>query len=163
MPLFKKDAQERGPGDPAQAPGLDVLAGPEIRERLATELWRASRFGRPVSLLTATPGLLAGERIWREEVQFAEAAIARLLRRSDSVGRLGEAGFLIVLPETDLDAAVAVAHRLQAELGLRSGAINRRDWRVGSASYPMHGEGGDELITASLAIGEGPRHRRRAA
>lgn len=49
-------------------------------------------------------------------LQATAAVLRRLVRSSDEVGRLGGEEFVILLPQTDLAAAAALAERLRSEL-----------------------------------------------
>lgn len=90
-----------------------------IHERLAHELERADRHGRNVAVVICdldlfkrvndTHGHVAGDTA----LCAAAASMTRVLRGSDACGRYGGEEFLIVLPETDLEAARHVAERLR--------------------------------------------------
>lgn len=98
---------------------------------LNTELARAARFGRPLSLLmfdldnfkpvNDTLGHAAGDRVL---IAVHEAASAEL-REVDDLARIGGDEFLILLPETDQKQTRRIARRLHArvlrELELRFG------------------------------------------
>ncbi len=91
--------------------------------RLEEELQRASRYGRQLSIilvdldhfkrLNDSYGHAAGDRVLN--------TVARTLRDSvravDIVGRYGGEEFLVVLPETDVDAAAALAEKLRRQTG----------------------------------------------
>jgi diguanylate cyclase (GGDEF)-like protein len=94
-----------------------------VLARLIEELERAARYARPLSIvlvdidhfkrLNDTHGHLAGDRVL--------TAIARALRENvrsvDTVGRYGGEEFMIVLPETDVDAAASLAEKLRRRVG----------------------------------------------
>lgn len=94
----------------------------EVLERVAAELERGMRTGRPASLMmfdidlfkriNDTYGHAAGDCVLR-----AIAAIARAsLRRIDVCGRVGGEEFLVLLPETDAPDALAAAERLRTAI-----------------------------------------------
>lgn len=93
-----------------------------IFQRLEEELARAARKGQAVSVVLAdfdhfkrvndTHGHLAGDAVLRSAAQL----FRQLLRASDAVGRYGGEEFLVVLPDTDLEAGVRTAQRLRAGL-----------------------------------------------
>lgn len=68
---------------------------------------------------------------------FADC-VRRVLRAGDSLGRLGGEEFAVLLPETGLEAALAVAERI----------------RHGVQSSPMGGEGGLVSLTVSIGVGQ---------
>lgn len=80
------------------------------------------RSARPIALImfdvdhfkriNDTHGHAAGDRV----LQALAAAVSPLTRDADILGRLGGEEFALVLPETDLPQALAVAQRLQAAI-----------------------------------------------
>lgn len=99
---------------------------------LETELARAARFGRPLSLLmfdldnfkpvNDTLGHASGDRVL---IAVHESAGAEL-REVDDLARIGGDEFLIILPETDQAQTQIIAHRLHErvlrELKIRFGS-----------------------------------------
>lgn len=91
-----------------------------LRERLPGELERANRYGRPLSMLVLDCdnfksindcyGHLEGDKV----LQNLAEVIRRCLRRSDSAYRYGGEEFVVLLPETDMAAAMALAERLRS-------------------------------------------------
>jgi len=90
----------------------------EVESRLALELKRGARYGRPVSLL-----MIDVDDLKEVNDEFGHAAgddvlcaLARMMkesiRSSETAGRLGGDEFAIVLPETDARQAAALADRL---------------------------------------------------
>ena len=94
-----------------------------LDEMLPGEIERAYRYGRPISIilcdldhfkdLNDVYGHQAGDSVLR---QFVRRAKAGLRSRIDWVARYGGEEFLIVLPETPLDAGLAVGERLCGQL-----------------------------------------------
>lgn len=90
---------------------------------LADEIERSKRYGRPVSVAIAdidhfkrvndTYGHVAGDQLLRHVAQIMRAN----LRANDVIGRYGGEEFLIVLPESDLEAAMAVVEKLRRLVG----------------------------------------------
>jgi diguanylate cyclase (GGDEF)-like protein len=129
-----------------------VLNRQAVFARLNEELMRAARYGRPLSTilvdldhfkrLNDSHGHAAGDR-----VLHAVAAVLRdNVRAVDAVGRYGGEEFLIVLPETDVDAAASLAEKLRRLVG----------------STPIHLEDGTRLsiaLSAGVAGGLGPHLR----
>jgi diguanylate cyclase (GGDEF)-like protein len=100
-----------------------LLRREAILERLDQELERALRHGRPLAVAVADLdhfkrvndqlGHLAGDALLRRVAR----AISGALRGTDRVGRYGGEEFLILLPETDLSGAVAVAEKIRLLVG----------------------------------------------
>jgi diguanylate cyclase (GGDEF)-like protein len=111
---------------------LDVLATHDgltgclvhgaFHERLSAELARAARHDRPVSIVMADLdhfkevndglGHVAGDELLRT----VGAVLTDGLRVGDAAGRLGGDEFALLLPDTTLDGAVALAERRLHEL-----------------------------------------------
>lgn len=102
----------------------DALTGLPNRlasdERLSQEFVRFVRTGRPYSLMVLdvdhfkrvndTHGHAVGDEVLRQVARVVRAS----LRASDFIGRTGGEEFLALLPDTSLEAAVAVAHKVRA-------------------------------------------------
>jgi diguanylate cyclase (GGDEF)-like protein len=93
-----------------------------ILELLERETARAGRSARAVSVLFVDldrfkeindlHGHAAGDRV----LTAVAAQVARMLRSSDAVGRIGGDELLVVLPDTELRAAYAIGRRLAARV-----------------------------------------------
>ncbi|MBV8621238.1 MAG: diguanylate cyclase [Curvibacter sp.] len=91
-----------------------------IEERLPSEIERARRYGRPLSVIFTDIDLFkqinderghaAGDVVLRE---VASRLLAQLRTQVDWVARYGGEEFLIVLPESDLEMASRAAERLR--------------------------------------------------
>jgi diguanylate cyclase (GGDEF)-like protein len=106
---------------------VDPLTGIANRQavlgRIDEEISRAVRYGRPLSVvlvdldrfkrLNDTHGHAAGDRVLRHIAQLLNANV----RSVDLAGRYGGEEFLIVLPETDVDAAASLAEKLRRIVG----------------------------------------------
>lgn len=109
-----------------QQASTDPLTGISNRRyfiaRGEQELRRARRFARPLSVMMLdldhfksvndTYGHAGGDAVLQQMVQTA----MRCLRNTDAIGRLGGEEFAVLMPETDLNAAVEVANRLRQTL-----------------------------------------------
>lgn len=104
----------------SQTDSLTGLFNPRyLRDRLPGELERATRYGRPLSLLVIDCdhfkrvndcyGHLEGDKV----LQNLAEVIRSCLRRSDSAFRYGGEEFVVLLPETESSAAMALAERLR--------------------------------------------------
>jgi diguanylate cyclase (GGDEF)-like protein len=96
-----------------------LLRREAILEQLDRELERALRYGRPLTVAMADldhfkaindrHGHLAGDSLLRRMAQV----IAGGLRGTDWIGRYGGEEFLLVLPETGMEGAAAVAEKIR--------------------------------------------------
>jgi diguanylate cyclase (GGDEF)-like protein len=102
--------------------------------RLDEEIERASRYGHQLSIamididhfkrLNDTHGHLAGDLVLHRIAQTIQGSI----RRVDVVGRYGGEEFMVILPETDVDAAASIAEKVRrlvgrAEVRLADGTV----------------------------------------
>ena len=106
---------------------IDPLTGianrQAVLDRVDNELARAMRFCHPLSVILLdldhfkrvndTHGHAAGDRVLREVGRLLAANV----RAIDTAGRYGGEEFLVVLPETDADAAASVAEKLRRIIG----------------------------------------------
>ena len=106
---------------------VDQLTGIPNRQavlsRVEEEILRAARYHRPLSVilvdldqfkrLNDTHGHAAGDLILRHVAQLLSASV----RAVDFAGRYGGEEFLVVLPETDADAAASLAEKLRRIIG----------------------------------------------
>ncbi|HEY5434736.1 MAG TPA: diguanylate cyclase [Candidatus Limnocylindrales bacterium] len=106
---------------------VDPLTGIANRQavlsRVDEEIARAARYGHPLSVvlvdldhfkrLNDTHGHAAGDRVLHHVAQLLNANV----RAVDLAGRYGGEEFLVVLPETDVDAAGSLAEKLRRIVG----------------------------------------------
>lgn len=98
--------------------------------------------------------------------------LAGKLRELDLVARYAGDEFVVLLPDTDVDAAMLVGQRLCAAIGdepfpISSGETTRLSASVGVAVYPEHGRSTRDLLTSAdnamyIAKREGPSQVRLA-
>jgi diguanylate cyclase (GGDEF)-like protein len=69
-------------------------------------------------------------------------------REIDTAARYGGDEFVLVLPETELEAALQVAHRISARLK-NDGDLPKLSVSIGAAVYPGDGQSLDELLSAA--------------
>jgi diguanylate cyclase (GGDEF)-like protein len=100
-----------------------VLNRQTILAELEKEIDRAARYGHQLSVvmvdldhfkrLNDSHGHAAGDVMLRQVAEVLRSS----LRSVDMVGRYGGEEFLIVLPETDVDAAASIAEKLRRHVG----------------------------------------------
>ena len=131
---------------------IDPLTGianrQAVLDRVDEELARAMRYLHPLSVVLVdldhfkrvndTHGHAAGDQVLRH----VGSLLAESVRAIDTAGRYGGEEFLIVLPETDADAAASVAEKLRRIVG--SAAVQLPD-----------GESISITISAGVAGGSG--------
>ncbi|MEO6196296.1 MAG: diguanylate cyclase [Thermoanaerobaculia bacterium] len=141
-----------------------LLRREAILEQLDRELERALRYGRPLTVAMADldhfkaindrHGHLAGDSLLRRMAQV----IAGGLRGTDWIGRYGGEEFLLVLPETGMEGAAAVAEKIRRSVQgtlvpLEDGTPARATVSIGLASLDgAAGQGkilGRDLIAAA--------------
>jgi diguanylate cyclase (GGDEF)-like protein len=131
-----------------------------LHERLGEEIVRAQRSRAPLGLLMIdlddfklvndTFGHLFGDRV----LVWAAELIRSTLRASDVPARYGGDEFAVILPDSDADAARAVAGRILAAFQQRSfetegrGAVPMAA-SIGVATFPLDGRSGQGLIAAA--------------
>jgi len=125
-------------------------------ERAGEELIRASRSDKPLCLLVLdidhfkdvndTHGHQAGDTVLRKMT----GSIDEMLRGSDLFGRLGGEEFGILLPDTDMPAAIAIAERIRrrvARLVITHDTLKLSvTVSLGVAQFPSDGERFDALF-----------------
>jgi diguanylate cyclase (GGDEF)-like protein len=133
-----------------------------LHQVLHREIKRSSRHSRPISLLfidldefkavNDTYGHLAGSKALVE----VGAVLRRCARESDVVARFGGDEFVVVLPETPLEGARALAVRLRhaivnSQFLLSDGASVRLTASIGVATLPDMAGTAEELLRAADA------------
>jgi diguanylate cyclase (GGDEF)-like protein len=139
-------------------------------EAIDKELRRSLRFRRPLSLIMIDLDHFKqvndklGHQAGDETLKTLARLLEQVLRSVDTVARIGGEEFAVVLPETSLEDALAVAGRLcelQASQGINT------TLSCGVACSPMHGATSDTLYaSADKALYEakhGGRNRAVAA
>jgi diguanylate cyclase (GGDEF)-like protein len=124
-----------------------------FRQTLHTEMGRAQRHQRPMSLLVVDLDFLksvndrfghpAGDAVIRSVAETIRATC----RRIDFAARYGGEEFIVILPDTDLTGAVDVAERLRAHIMETDvGNVGQVTASVGVANYPVNALTEEDLV-----------------
>jgi diguanylate cyclase (GGDEF)-like protein/PAS domain S-box-containing protein len=129
----------------------------EIERQLHIELNRAGRYGRSMAMLMIdidhfktindTHGHQNGDAVLNH---FCKKTVEQL-RSSDELGRYGGEEFMVVLPETGLTQAEAIAERLRRCLAATAVAVDeqtniRFTVSIGVAAYPESAQDAENLV-----------------
>jgi len=149
MPLFKRRGRDEqdGGGQPPGAARILNLQG--ILDRIEEEIFRAERYGRPLVVLCFVPQRLADVPDKREIASAADF-VSNELRFSDRVAVLTDGTIVAVLPETQPAVARVVAHRIAADLVVRSAGDTHRNWLAGASTFPDDGANPPALVQAAI-------------
>jgi len=125
-----------------------------FRADLERELRRAARTGRTFGLLMIdldglkqindAHGHLAGSKA----LCRVACALETGCRSMDTIARFGGDEFAVILPETDLQSVLTVAHRVCRALG-EDAEIPRISASFGAAVYPFDGNCADSIIAVA--------------
>ncbi|MBS4031548.1 MAG: diguanylate cyclase [Clostridiales bacterium] len=127
-----------------------------LRQEMERELRRADRYDRNFSLLMAdidffkrindTYGHLDGDQVLKQLAEIVHDHV----RDIDTCIRYGGEEFLVILPETDLDGAVAVAEKIRGTVEQAVFQIGRNKIQItvslGIAVYPIHAVTDEALL-----------------
>lgn len=143
--------------------GTEVFNRRALFDTLKREITASRRHGRPLSVVCVdldhfkevndTHGHAAGDAVLREVAQGLRAG----LQGSGAVGRLGGEEFVLVLPNTPLDAARDLAERTRAAIEARvhavgTGATHRQTISAGVATLVDTMVDADALLAAADAM-----------
>jgi diguanylate cyclase (GGDEF)-like protein len=161
-PLFLIYQSLRIPGLQEEArtdPKTGLANMKHFSEACATEIDRASRFRRPLSVLMAdldhlreinnARGHLSGDQVIRRVAE----AIRRAVREYDLAARFGGDEFAVLMPESTLPDAVLVAERIRREVESLSDTTGGQSVpitvSVGVAQFPRDGKTATDLLQAA--------------
>jgi diguanylate cyclase (GGDEF)-like protein len=151
VPSLKEEARTDPKTELANMKHWNQLAQAEVQ--------RARRFGRPLSVVVADFDLLRdvnnryGHLVGDQMIRRVADAIRASLREYDVPARFGGDEFVVLMPETTLPEAMAVAERIRREVEsivLKSGdSLVPASVSIGVALFPSHGQAASELLTAA--------------
>ncbi len=144
----------------AEAAHRDVLTGLLNRrgfeDALPLEVERASRGGRPLSLLLIDIDHFKqiNDRCGHQAGDLALArvasALAGELRQIETVARIGGEEFAVLLPDTGEHGAFVAAQRLRGKVAAAAGeGGSQLTVSIGVASIPTHASDGEALVQAA--------------
>jgi diguanylate cyclase (GGDEF)-like protein len=151
-------AQERAMTD--QLTGLLNRYG--LQRVLAHEYAEARRYSRPLSclmtdldnfkLINDTFGHVVGDAALKQ----VSAILTQVVRGSDMVSRYGGDEFLVLLPETDIEGAEALAEKVRAAAASQSFGDGEPRFQltlsIGAATLSETESGNDMIVRADLAL-----------
>jgi two-component system cell cycle response regulator len=133
----------------------------QVDERFAIELGRARRYGKPLTVamidldhfkaLNDAHGHIAGDIVLRT----IGSILRNSFRESDTAGRYGGEEFMVILPETGMDAAEQKLESLRKLVASTPFALSPRSEQahvtisVGLASFPQDGESAGDLFACA--------------
>lgn len=151
VPSLKEEARTDPKTELANMKHWNQLAQAEVE--------RARRFGRPLSVVVADFDLLRdvnnryGHLIGDQMIRRVADAIRASLREYDVPARFGGDEFVVLMPETTLPEAMAVAERIRRgveSIVLKSGdASVPASVSIGVALFPRHGRTASDLLAAA--------------
>jgi len=123
-----------------------------------TEIDRARRFHRPLAVVLADLDLLRdinnrhGHLVGDQMIRRVADEIRSAVRQYDLAARFGGDEFVILMPETTLPEAVAVAERIRqgvSSIELGTEPRSRASLSIGVALFPAHGRSSADLLAAA--------------
>lgn len=135
----------------------DLFAGWFITYRLAEEMQRARRYGRPLALMMVEPLMLPGERPSAGALAAAAGAARLVARSTDLIGWLDGGRILTVMPETVHDDALVAVTRWRDEMWMRGRQTGGMKWRITAIERVADFESAErciEAVNADLALKE---------
>ena len=140
-----------------------------LDERLREEVLRSQRSARPLSLVVAdidhfkrindTLGHPAGDRVLKG---MAEILLSEMRAQIDWVARLGGEEFVVLLPDTPLEAAGRVAERLRLAVEATVFTLGKHEIRV-TASFGVAARVESDTASSLLARADAMLYKAKAA
>ena len=123
-----------------------------FEERFQEELQRAARDDTPVSIVVCdcdglkTMNDLRGHEMGDQLLELVASCLRTHKRVSDVAARLGGDEFALLLPDADIETALAVAERIRGAITDETIGGFRPSASFGAATYPLHGRTTLELL-----------------
>ncbi|HVJ65300.1 MAG TPA: diguanylate cyclase [Bdellovibrionota bacterium] len=117
-------------------------------ERLGSEMGRAKRYGRSLSLVMLDIDDFKqyndqfGHQVGDDVLKKVATALATSLRTMDTMSRYGGEEFAIILPETSANIALDIAKRLMVQVKAKTGI----SISLGVAEFPAHAGDSHALV-----------------
>jgi diguanylate cyclase (GGDEF)-like protein len=131
-----------------------ILDAPSFREELASELSRAKRGSRRLSIvvcLLGGPGQydFVGQRTADPQLGHAAKTLVEQKRQVDVAASLGQGRFALILPETGEPGARVIAERLKFAIAAHYAESEAPMLGIGVASFGRHGRSANALLRAA--------------
>ncbi|MEZ4414467.1 MAG: response regulator [Gemmatimonadota bacterium] len=143
-------AREEGLLDPTT--GFYNIRG--VLRRVGEVAADAARYQRPVACVVVGPDRSEGDPLDRRSAERLSeemaVGITATTRLSDTLGRLGDADFVVVAAGTDQEGANRLAERLLARLDPSTEALFARPLRLRAGVYAIPGHAGTSVIPVDL-------------
>lgn len=133
-----------------------------LQHVLAREHAEARRYGRPLSCLMIdldnfkSANDRYGHAAGDQALQQVAGVLREVVRKADTVFRYGGEEFLVLLPETDLEGAAALAEKIRSTVASRQLGDNKRGFMLtlsaGASSLCDHESGNDMIARADMAL-----------
>ncbi|WP_411278162.1 diguanylate cyclase [Gaiella sp.] len=123
-----------------------------FEERFDEELRRGTHDDHPVSVVLCdcdglkTMNDLRGHETGDALIELIASCLRTHKRVSDVAARIGGDEFAILLPDADIETALAVAERIRGSIAAETLAGFRPSASFGVASFPLHGSSTTEVI-----------------
>jgi hypothetical protein len=139
--------RRQNPSGPLENPFDFASSAPTLDERITALADVCRQFGRRASVIHFQFHVSDGATLER-----AASVLRGRIRRTDLIESVGEKEIVICLNMIrDLGEVGLVMRRLSASL--EQNRIDRADWEVGYAMYPIHGYTGADMIAYARHIG----------
>jgi len=132
-----------------------ILDAQSFREELASELSRARRGSRRLSIIVCLLGShgrydFAGQRTADPLLRHMAKTLVEQKRQVDVAASLGQGRFALILPETGEPGARVIAERLKAAIAAAYDAESEEPvLGIGVASFGRHGRSANALLRAA--------------